>query len=165
METVLYECTWKFDTFIVMPLMILVLLDYKLMQNQFQGSRRFIVQTVMVFAALLSLFMLVEQVDQYRKIVLAYQKGDYMIIEGYVENFHPMPDQGHGTEHFELDGIRFEYSDATVMQGYHTSRPKGGVITGDGQHLRIGYIVMNSATGNKMLNNVIVYIAELPPPQ
>ena len=82
-----------------------------------------------------------------------------------MENFHPKPDQGHGTEHYELDGIRFEYSDATVMQGYHTSRPKGGVITGDGQHLRIGYIVMNSATGNKMLNNVIVYIAELPPPQ
>lgn len=79
-----------------------------------------------------------------------------------MESFHPMPETGHDTEHFEINGVYFEYSDFTVQQGYHNARSLGGVITGDGQHLRIGFITMDSTTGNQMLDNVIVYIEDLP---
>lgn len=161
---VLYECAWKWDTTMMIPFLLLAGTISALKRQNPQGFSRVMVQIVMLVAALVSLFIVVEQIDQYNKIVLAYRKGDYQIVEGYVESFHPMPSQGHGTEHFEIDGIFFEYSDATLMQGYHTSRGNGGVITGDGQHLRIGYIIMDSATGNQMLDKVIVCIEELPEP-
>lgn len=164
MENVLYECSWKWDTSVMIPFLLLAAAIRALQQQKPKGLNLFLFCFMLIVSGLVSLFVVAEQIDQYNKIVLAYRKGDYQIVEGYVENFHPMPPQGHDTEHFEIGGLRFEYSDATVMQGYHTSRVNGGVITGDGQHLRIGYIVMDSATGNRMLDNVIVYIEALPEP-
>ena len=161
MGSVLYECEWVFDRGPFIPLIMIVggILFH------FSDPKRFPRAAMVVFvtiSALVGGFILVDQIDQYNKIVVAYQQGDYQIVEGYVENFHPMPEGGHDNEHFEIDGIYFEYSDFTAQQGYHNALSRGGVITGDGQHLRIGYIIMESATGNQMLENVIVYIEELP---
>ena len=97
-----------------------------------------------------------DQIGMYQATVVKYQNGEYEIAEGYVENFHPMPWGGHDQESFQLDGVEFSYSDYTVQFGYHNARSHGGVITGDGQHLRIGY------TNYGWLGNVIVYIEELP---
>ena len=62
------------------------------------------------------------------------------VVEGYVENYHPMPYEGHDTEHFEIDGVYFEYSDYTIMNGYNISASHGGVVTNNGQYLKIKYI-------------------------
>ena len=97
-----------------------------------------------------------EQARLYRSIVGAYERGDYQIAEGFVADFHPMPKEGHDTERFTLSGAAFEYSDYSVQFGYHTSRAHGGIITGNGQHLRIGYVE------DQRLGNVIVRIEELP---
>lgn len=43
-----------------------------------------------------------------------------------------------------------------VVEGYHNAKSHGGVITGNGHHLKIGYVYYNSAMGN-----IIVYIEEL----
>ena len=96
-----------------------------------------------------------DQIRMYDSTVKAYRRGDYQIVEGYVENFHPMPKEGHDTERFTIDDIPFEYG-TTVSFGYQKTKIKGGVITGDGQHLRIGY------THYGWLGIVIVYIEELP---
>ena len=32
------------------------------------------------------------------------------IVEGYVENFEPMPYEGHAQESFDIEGVHFEYS-------------------------------------------------------
>lgn len=161
MGTILYECTWVLDKSVMIPFIMIIGGISMYLINPKRIPRTFLVVYVTI-SAIIGVFILVEQADQYNKIVVAYQDGDYQIVEGYVENFHPMPASGHDTEHFEIDGVYFEYSDFTVQQGYHNARSRGGVITGDGQHLRIGYITMDSATGNQMLDNVIVYIEALP---
>ena len=92
-----------------------------------------------------------------KKTVSAYKRGDYQIVEGYVENFHPMPYAGHSNESFEICGVCFFYSDFVIQQGYHNAKSHGGVITGDRQHLKVGYIYYGGNYGN-----IIVYIEELP---
>ena len=95
----------------------------------------------------------------YFKTVGAYQRGQYEVVEGYVENFDPMPYGGHTRESFEINDVYFEYSDYNVTSGYRNTKSHGGVITGDGQYLKIGYVYYNSTYGN-----IIVYIEELSPP-
>ena len=92
----------------------------------------------------------------YGATVGAYRRGEYRTVEGYVEDFHPMPETGHDRESFTLGGVEFVYSDYQSQFGYHNARSLGGVVTGDGQHLRIGYTQVPG------LGNVIVYIEELP---
>ena len=109
---------------------------------------------------ILMLFVAIVIVPYYYKMysgtVAAYQKGEYAIVEGYVEDFHPMPYSGHDKESFTINGVRFAYTDYSNQYGYHTTSSHGGVIRGNGQHLRIGY------TCYGLLENVIVYIEELP---
>lgn len=91
----------------------------------------------------------------YRKTVIAYRNDDYQIVEGYVVNFDPMPYGGHKDETFEINGVKFGYSDYTIMIGYHNTKSHGGVIRDNGQYLKIGYIQYNN-------ENIIVYIEEFP---
>lgn len=84
---------------------------------------------------------------------------DVYVVEGYVENFHPMPAGGHDVEHFEINGVYFEYSDLTLSNAYHKSLPYGGVITHNGQYLRIKYITYTDVGG--VMQNHIVYISEV----
>lgn len=100
--------------------------------------------------------IILRQIDMYDKIVKAYQLGNYEVVEGYVENFKPVPNEGRKGESFDINGVSFSYVNNEIMQGYNHIQADGGVITGDGQHLRIGYIYYNKTYGN-----IIVYIEEL----
>lgn len=80
------------------------------------------------------------------------------VVEGYVENYHPMPYEGHDTEHFEIEGFYFEYSDYTIMNGYNISASHGGVVTHNGQYLKIKYVT-EEYDGED--NNIILYISEI----
>ena len=86
-------------------------------------------------------------------------RADNCIIVCSIENFDPMPYGGHTNESFEINDVYFEYSDYNVTSGYRNTKSHGGVITGDGQYLKIGYVYYNSTYGN-----IIVYIEELSPP-
>ena len=88
--------------------------------------------------------------------VWEYNKGNYETVEGYVENFDPMPYDGGKRESFEINGVKFVYSDYATVSGYHKAKSHGGVIKGDGQHLRIRYIYLDEQYGN-----VIMYIEQL----
>ena len=70
-----------------------------------------------------------------------------------------MPYEGHDTEHFEIDGIYFEYTDNEIMNGYNTTSSHGGVVTQNGQYLKIKYIVSEYDSGES--RNIILYIAEI----
>ena len=85
------------------------------------------------------------------------QDNDVKIVEGYVDQYHPMPSDGHDTEHFNINGVYFEYSNYEIVNGYHDAASLGGVITHDGQHLKIKYIEDDSG------NNVILYIEKISP--
>ena len=110
-------------------------------------------------AAVVVVIVFLFQGHMYFKTVGAYQRGQYEVVEGYVENFDPMPYGGHTNESFEINDVYFEYSDYNVTSGYRNTKSHSGVITGDGQHLKIGYVYYNSTYGN-----IIVYIEELSPP-
>ena len=103
---------------------------------------------------LTTVFMTIEHKEYKEKLA----NNDVLVVEGYVENFYPMPYDGHDTEHFEINGVYFEYSDYIVMNGYHKSASHGGVITRNGQHLKVKYVVEEFEEENE---NIILYIAEI----
>jgi hypothetical protein len=52
----------------------------------------------------------------------------YEILEGSVENFDPMPYEGHQDECFTVQSKRFCYSDYEVQAGFNRSAAHGGPI-------------------------------------
>lgn len=69
------------------------------------------------------------------------ENGKVYEVEGYVENYHRPPITGHDQERFDINGIHFEYSDFTIMNGYHRSASWGGVVKKNGQRLKIKYVI------------------------
>ena len=128
-------------------------------QKAYIKALRGTVSVLTYVAAVAALIVFLFQGHMYFKTVGAYQRGQYEVVEGYVENFDPMPYGGHTNESFEINDVYFEYSDYNVTSGYRNTKSHGGVITGDGQYLKIGYVYYNSTYGN-----IIVYIEELSPP-
>lgn len=111
---------------------------------------------MIAFESILIFIAIISQIDMYKETAIAYQNGDYQIVEGYVENFVPMGGSGWEPEKFEINGVKFEYSDARLISGGYY-RAKGDCIIADGQHLKVGYIYSGRDWGN-----IIVYIEELP---
>lgn len=60
------------------------------------------------------------------------------VVEGAVENFHPMPVTGHDQEHFTVQGVYFAYSDYSVTSGFNNTSSHGGPIR-EGLYVRIHY--------------------------
>lgn len=172
MGKVLYEVHFQFDPMMLVPVIMMVvffwppitrILFSRIEEEESEVSRRFqynLLTAGRCFLVVLVLITIVAQVRMHSKTIGAYKSGEFEIVEGYVENFDPMPYSGHAHESFEIDGVYFEYSDYNHNAGYHNAKSHGGVITGDGQYLKVGYIYYNSTYGN-----VIVYIEELPRPQ
>ncbi len=69
-------------------------------------------------------------------------KADY--LEGSVENFIPMPYQGHASESFTVKGIPFRYSDYEITSGFNQTASHGGPIR-EGMQVRIWH------SGNNIL--------------
>jgi hypothetical protein len=67
------------------------------------------------------------------------QDGKYLVVEGIVQNFHPMPYEGHDTERFDVAGVRFEYSDYMITGGFNQTRSHGGPIR-PGRYVRLTYV-------------------------
>ncbi len=107
------------------------------------------------FAILLFVCVLAAHIYDYFEIKNILENDKAHIVEGYVEQYHAMPREGHDTEHFEIDGVYFEYSSSEILNGYNTPACYGGVIKKNGQHLKIKYTVDNIG------NNVILYIEEI----
>ena len=99
---------------------------------------------LLLFSLLLFLIQLISIpvfLGKYKDIAKRYQEGDYLIVEGYVENYHAEPRKGHSPEMFEVAGIKFQTSDYIYKLGYNRTNNSHGVITGENnQYLKIYYI-------------------------
>lgn len=171
MSKVLYEASYEFEPALLIPLAIMAFIPvfYMIIMPQVRrkcGEKQLKDAVMLVRAFLLLAFVFVLMLSavtfafrayMYSETVGAYRSGEYMTVEGYVENFDPMPHSGHKNETFEINGVKFSYSDYNIRPGYNNARSHGGVIRGDGQHLKIGYVYINESYGN-----IIVYIEELP---
>jgi len=76
---------------------------------------------------------------EHRRYVSAYREGRTEYVEGVVEHFVPMPEDGHDNESFEVAGHRFEYAESHLTAGYNTTCGNGGPI-GDGRRVRIWHV-------------------------
>jgi len=69
--------------------------------------------------------------------------GRAYVVEGDVEEFQPMPADGRGSEHFVVDGFRFQYSDSVASAGFNQTSRDGGPIQA-GLHVRIRFVELGS---------------------
>ncbi len=162
MRNVLYEATFKFDLVFLIPvvMMIFIAVFPIIWKKSWEGKYTIINYKAVkvfctccfIFALLFSVIFSLSQSHMYKETVVAYINGDYEIIEGYVQDFIPYV-QGRD-ESFTINNVSFSYSDYDIQQGYNNTKSHGGVITGNGQHLRIGYVNYNC-------KNIIVYIEEI----
>lgn len=160
---ILYECHFEFDPMMLISWVMLIgslLMPAILKHDSQERGYSINIKIVKIICWCFALMALLDGIvstyilyDMYKKTVVAYQNNDYRIVEGYVENFDPMPYGGHKYETFEINGVKFEYADYRIMVGYHNAKSHGGVIKRDGQYLKIGYV----RYGNE---NIIVYIEE-----
>ena len=167
MNNVLYEATSKFDfSILAVPLIIIIFASVFpwIIKKSYKGKNlslnikfvKIFCLCAIVFVTLLSSVVLIAQFNMYNETVGAYNRGEYQTVEGYVENFVPMPYEGHTNESFEINGIKFSYSDYNIHPGYNNTKSHGGVIKENGQHLKIGYVYLNDTYGN-----IIVYIEQI----
>jgi hypothetical protein len=75
----------------------------------------------------------------YYQLRKRYRDHQYSVVEGTVENFKPMPYEGHENESFTVKGVRFEYSDYAVSPGFNKTSSHGGPIK-QGIQVRISHI-------------------------
>ena len=159
---VLYEATFSFDFFwlilLILPIGIAFVTFKQYEKAKQTGKPSNKLGTGMGIFALLVVLVVIgivvpDQIKMYDATVGAYKRGEYEIVEGYVDHFDTDPKRW---EDFTVGDVHFEYGYQEMRFGYHNIRQKGGVITGNGQHLKIGY------TNYGWLGNVIVYIEELP---
>ena len=76
---------------------------------------------------------------EYVRLTSAVRSRQVQWVEGPVEDFVPMPYEGHAMESFSVHGKRFEYSDYFVTSGFNKTASHGGPITA-GRLVRVGYV-------------------------
>ena len=172
MTNVLYEISPDFSyRFLIIPSIIALLLLFYFpfcIKHRFERKNMELTTRIKLFYAGAILFGILSDMAitagyyaliraEYDRTVVPYYNGEYEMVEGFVENFDSKSDVDGNREGFEIGGVKFFYQDDPFQIGYHTTKDNNGVITGDGQHLRIRYIYLGKNYGN-----IILYIEELP---
>ena len=73
---------------------------------------------------------------EHRELVAALESRRYVVVEGVVHDFVPGPLSEHPMESFEVEGHRYEYSNAMVTEGFNITQSHGGPMR-DGLRVRI----------------------------
>ena len=75
---------------------------------------------------------------------IEYLNGNYKTIEGYVDNFDPMPYGGHKNESFTVNDIYFEYSNYGTICGYKyfKNAKSHGAPIDQGKYVKIDYLTV-----------------------
>jgi len=107
----------------------------------------FVKAFVMIFALVISYmsilfaYSFVESMvvwDQYYDI---YMSGECEVVEGYVEDFHPMPETLHDRESFKVSNVYFAYGSSDSRLYYEKCAKDGGYINRNGIKVKIWYII------------------------
>ena len=155
MANVLYEASFKFEFSFLIPVVMLIFIPIFASTMKKSYSTKVIdvfCGIAFVFVAIAFVLSVCSYANAYTESVGAYERGEYEIVEGYVDNYA----YGRDGERFYIDGVEFYYNDYRVQPGYNNTRSHGGVVEGNGQHLKIGYVFVED------YGNIIVYIEELP---
>lgn len=104
-----------------------------------------------VFVSVILIIYIATRCKSYYNVVVQYKNGHYIEIEGEVWSYSLSGKKT--TESFTVGGVVFRYSNGGSW-GYCLLRRSGGVIAGNGQHLRIRYVPDGK-------ENAIVYIEQI----
>ena len=176
METTLYEFSFNYAGFVglIFPLLVSIVLFFANEIVEIVGNRmssksaapidtkemspkvfKILTRVLGGFLTVCSLLFVVSYVVEYGEYKTRLDNDDVSVAEGYVANFQKFSATEKMPESFEIDGVYFEYSKQDKTNGYHHIAEKGGVITQNGQHLKIKYVT------NEEDKNVILAIYEL----
>ncbi len=93
---------------------------------------------LIIFSFLCTMIVWISSASSYLDAKKILKKATFTEVSGVVENFDPMPYEGHKNESFSVKGIRFEYSDFEIGFGFNQSKSHGGPID-EGKYVRIQY--------------------------
>lgn len=94
------------------------------------------------FALIMLLLTVPSGITDRNKTREIFEKKEFQVVEGKIENFHPMPHSGHDVESFDVNGVHFEYSDYILQYGFNNTASHGGPLTQNGQEVRLSYITI-----------------------
>ena len=96
--------------------------------------------TLTTFGAWSLMCSLVEEAQIQRLIYDTYHEGEALVVEGEVQDFHPMPETLHDSESFTVSGIEFSYNNHKESSYYSQCAFDGGAITRNNQKVKIWYV-------------------------
>ena len=95
------------------------------------------------FAFVMLLFTVPSEIANRNRTQKIFENKEYKVVEGIIENFHPMPHSGHDHESFIVNGVHFEYSDFYIFYGFNNTASHGGPLKQNGQEVRLSYITVD----------------------
>lgn len=130
---------WWFPAFGLIFVALGLFFVFFLSKRPGQKGAKFIGWFMVIFASFWTFSGFSGMYTVYSGFIKAYKTGQYEIVEGLVQDFHPMPYSGHEDECFRVEDARFCYSDYTVEPGFRQSASHGGPIR-EGLPVRIAYL-------------------------
>ncbi len=106
---------------------------------------------VISYISVLSGYSFVAKMDEWNRNYNAYLHGECKIVEGYVENFHPMPETMHDRESFEVSDVFFAYGSSDSRLYYEKCMKDGGYIKQNGTKVKIWYISIGEEGENLIM--------------
>ncbi len=106
---------------------------------------------IVSYMGVLSGFSFIAKMNEWNRIYNIYLRGECEVVEGYVENFHPMPDTLHDRESFEVSNVFFAYGSSDSRLYYEKCLKDGGFITRNGIKVKIWYISIGEDGENLIL--------------
>ncbi len=110
-----------------------------LSQSPWNPANHLVILTIALvfsfFWTLISFFITYAEYAHFRDVVL---EDSCEMVEGKVENFNPMPWDGHQNETFRVQDVEFAYSDFDATNAFNNTKSHGGPIKA-GLHVRICY--------------------------
>lgn len=157
-KTVFQVTDKGFDMIIFVPVLLLFiglgLMWFNIKYNKIKSTKR---TTAIVIGSIFSCISLIVTISfipatiaDRNKTKRIFENKEYKVIEGKLENFHPMPKEGHDKESFEVKGVFFEYSDFELIYGFNNTASHGGPLQKNGQEVRLSYIT-NKKGENRIL--------------
>lgn len=130
---------WSFPTVGLGFVLLGIVLIWVGKRYRWPLRRKVVGYFMVVFASLWFIGVFTTTHSGYSSLQSAYRRGQFSIVEGIVEDFKPMPYEGHSQECFSVDLERFCYSDFEITAGFNNTRSHGGPIR-EGVPVRVFYI-------------------------
>jgi hypothetical protein len=127
---------------VILPLILFPFFTYRIWTTA-KGKKRIGMLIFLAFLAAFTVFTNISWQDtnaeHAKRLIDAETNGLTSEIEGKVEDFKPMPPEGHVMESFCVKNVCFDYSDYVVTGGFNNTSSHGGPIRA-GLRVRIHYI-------------------------